>query len=692
MKVRLIKFWLLLLALTVAGCSGGNTDTHTLGSDPYVNADGTPVVFARFDPGAEVMPLPNDVVWAGNDTAVCPVGQVCLPPAAGDSAEMAGLKTLVNSLALPGLSPNMFLTVPVTGAIDSSTLQLIVFRTDDPQLPNLLGALAAQDLTAAAAAFGAMEIRTQADFVAEVDTASGELKLLPKTPFTPGAAYAVVVKSSLQDTGGHPVKSSLTMEALKQTTAFSADSPFVALEALRAKYNDDVSPTEPALFTVTQGVTAVANGGVPWTRDDTLVLWTFQTAAATLTVDASATFDYPDGATDPFATTAATFKGGSALFTANNLVWLDYNPATGTSAPAAGPVGVAAATLLTPQGIPSGNLSDIYFGVFQSPTLASGLTTGDNVPFLLAEPDATVVGPGPYPVVIFQHGITSDKTAALAIANTLASVGYVTLAIDAPYHGDRTVSGGQSGDGFFTANLLQDRANIYQAAVDLWETVDVLGTINTDLTGAAIGGIDTANVEFIAHSLGSIIGSVFLSQETRVDKMVLSSPSSLLVNVLDDTSLSDLQALVASLGYTKGTSSYYVFLNLAQWLLDPVDGTYNGIGSNPTGNLLAVYAYGDPIVSPDSTKVFAANLGIDLATIGVVDPADSVVFGVSPSPLAGVYQYGLEGHPIVHSFLLSPLFDATTEPYYTGYSPTDQESATTASQTQVAGFLLPPPL
>jgi len=689
MKRWILFCWLVLL-LGLAGCSSDNTDTHILGSDPFVNPDGNPVVFALFDPGTQVMPLPNDVVWGRNDPAFCPNGQVCLTyDVQTDPADIVALSQLVNAQGLTGLSPNMFLTLPISGAVDPTTLDLLVFRTDDPQLPALLTALATGDLVGAGTAFAQMETRTETDFV--VADGGGVIKLLPKTPFTPGAAYAVVVNATLLDSNGNAVTSSVTMRALKQTTPFTADSPFFSLEALRAKFNDDVSPTQPALFTVTQAVTAVANGGVPWTRDDTLVLWTYQTAATTLsltpTTPGSDTVGYPAGGVDPFALTTAAFKGLSAGFTANNLTWL--NVTVDPPAPSATPVGVPASALLAGTGIPTTDLGNVYFGLFQSPLFATGGATTDSVTFLISVPAAAAPAGG-YPVVVFQHGITSDKSVALAIANTLAQAGYATLAIDAPFHGDRTV-GASSGDGFFTANLLQNRANIYQAALDLWETLDVVEA-GIDLDGVAGADLDATQIEFAAHSLGSIIGSVFLAQETRATKMILSSPSALLGNVLDATSLSDLQALVASLGYTKGTTPYYIFLNLAQWLLDPIDATYNGIGSNSTGNLLTVMAFADPIVTTDSTKVFLSNIGLDPAAIVSVDP-DTV--GVSfPNPAtdfaAGAYEYGVAGKPIVHSFLLSPLFDPVADPYYAGYLPADQLNATTGAQMQTAGFLLTP--
>lgn len=687
MKFQLKSVCLLALLslLLLAGCGGENNDTNTLGTDPRVTSGGTETVFAKFD--AASLPLPNDVAWATTDPDPTDgVTQVFLAPSADDSEEMAGLKQLVNAQALTGLSPNMFLTLPLSGEVDSSTLELLIFRTDDPQLPTLLGALAQGNNTAAAAAAATMEFRNQSDFVIVDDFAHGVVKLLPKTPLTPGAAYAVVVKTGLLDRNGFAASSSFTMRALKSTTPFSADSPYAKFENLRAAFNDG----QTALFSVVAGVSAVATGS-SWSKTNVLVMWTFHTADRTLSLtptDAEkATVAYPTADADAFAVESATLKGLSSLITANNLTWV--NPATGEDTPA--PVGIPAALVLDGTGIPAEALGNVYAGHFGSPVFSTGGQVMADVTFRLVTP-ATA---GPWPVVLFQHGITSSKDAALPLANTLASVGYATLAIDAIYHGDRTTEGAESGDGFFTTNLLQDRANIYQAALDLWETVDVIEA-GIDLDGDSVPDIDSSKIEFVAHSLGSIIGSAFLSQETRVNKMILSSPSAMLVNVLDETSLPSMQALVAALGFTPGTTSYYVFLNLAQWLLDPADASYNGIGTNSTDKLMSLYAFDDPIVSPASSKVFLTNVGLDPADTTVVDP--NSVGESFPNPAtdfaAGSYQYGLEGFPIVHSFLLDPSIvdrkTGETYPYYVGYSEDVQAKATTGSQMQVGGYLAAP--
>jgi hypothetical protein len=207
MKRHDVRLWLGLigLVLILAGCGGDNNGTNTLGSDPYLTDGGTPQVFALFDPGPQIMPLPNDVVWMADGD---PQVEISADP---NNPAMSQLAALVNAQGLLGLSPNMFLTVPVSGAVDTSTLTCLVLRTDDVQLPVLLNAIAQNDLPTAQGVLLDMaarhEVRTQADFV--IAGGDGVVKLLPKTPFTPGASYAAVIRTGLKDSVGYPVTSSI---------------------------------------------------------------------------------------------------------------------------------------------------------------------------------------------------------------------------------------------------------------------------------------------------------------------------------------------------------------------------------------------------------------------------------------------------------------------------------------------------
>lgn len=123
-----------------------------------------------------------------------------------------------------------------------------------------------------------------------------------------------------------------------------------------------------------------------------------------------------------------------------------------------------------------------------------------------------------WPVVIFQHGITSDKSSAAAIAGTLAVAGYATVAIDHPLHGDRgfnldadseleiTATGPANATTYMNlSSLLTTRDNLRQSITDL---VALRVSLNNFM--AADGEqIDGTDVHFIGHSLGAIAGTGF---------------------------------------------------------------------------------------------------------------------------------------------------------------------------------------
>lgn len=130
-----------------------------------------------------------------------------------------------------------------------------------------------------------------------------------------------------------------------------------------------------------------------------------------------------------------------------------------------------------------------------------------------------------WPVVIFQHGITGDRTNFLPIAGTLAVTGHAVVAIDHPLHGDRgfeiknaegnvvrvinatTGKGGSSTDYLNLASLLTARDNLRQSVADL------LGVrVGLNFSNAAMSGmINPTDVKFVGHSLGAMAGTNFIA-------------------------------------------------------------------------------------------------------------------------------------------------------------------------------------
>ncbi len=162
------------------------------------------------------------------------------------------------------------------------------------------------------------------------------------------------------------------------------------------------------------------------------------------------------------------------------------------------------------------------------------------------------------PVVIFQHGINADRSAAFAVANDFARAGYATLASDTLWHGDRlpgnvdqvdNVTGAAGPDGigdpspagallwFFDFNgdkaagtpaldarVIRD--NFRQAIADLMQVVrlaaagDLAAFAAADPALASLS-LDASHLVYTGESFGSLLGASVLAGAPELRAAVL---------------------------------------------------------------------------------------------------------------------------------------------------------------------------
>ena len=128
----------------------------------------------------------------------------------------------------------------------------------------------------------------------------------------------------------------------------------------------------------------------------------------------------------------------------------------------------------------------------------------------------TVVPTNGWPVVILQHGITTNKETMLAITGVLSTFGFATVAIDHPLHGSRgfDITGpDEIPDGIDDINASTVSATHYMNLASLLTTRDNLRQSASDMLGLRLGlsavvgaNVDATNVHFLGHSLGAITG------------------------------------------------------------------------------------------------------------------------------------------------------------------------------------------
>lgn len=131
----------------------------------------------------------------------------------------------------------------------------------------------------------------------------------------------------------------------------------------------------------------------------------------------------------------------------------------------------------------------------------------------LTKPDAG------WPVVILQHGITSQKEAMLAITAALSARGFATVAIDHPLHGSRgfdvRLPNAEGVEVDTEINATTHSATDYMNLSNLLVTRDNLRQSIADMLGlrlglndpTLVGLINAQDVQFLGHSLGAISGT-----------------------------------------------------------------------------------------------------------------------------------------------------------------------------------------
>jgi pimeloyl-ACP methyl ester carboxylesterase len=246
------------------------------------------------------------------------------------------------------------------------------------------------------------------------------------------------------------------------------------------------------------------------------------------------------------------------------------------------------------------------------------------VPVLVTVPNANSVGrgvkppSGKWPVLVFEHGITRNRTDVLAVADSFADSGFVVVAIDLPLHGvtdptsplyasganplyaglslpatgsiERTfdldvmnnTTGAPTPDGQIDtsgasfinlASVLTTRDNLREAAADLITLTRSLPNMNLDADPA--GDIDPAGIHYLGHSLGAIVGGVFLgvASQAEVSTATLAMPGGGLPYLLRDSPTFGPR-IVAGLeaqGVVQGTTLFEQFFRDAQTVVDSGD-------------------------------------------------------------------------------------------------------------------------
>lgn len=238
----------------------------------------------------------------------------------------------------------------------------------------------------------------------------------------------------------------------------------------------------------------------------------------------------------------------------------------------------------------------------------------------------------PAPVVLMAHGINADHSQLCGVAKDLARAGLATLRFDLPRHGDR---GGGAMDFLDLTRPAKIRDNIRQAAVDLASLTLLVEALAAELdylpldAPDGVADVDGSGVGFLGHSLGGIVGSVFVPLHDRVGPAVIN---------------------VAGVGLTHMVESYVVpggmggmyevmgMVHLAQHLLYPADGVSfahlwirEPLTGLPGGHPVLVHEHiGDTTIPNVATELLAR-----FGSIPLLEPYVVKVPGLDVVPASG---------------------------------------------------------
>jgi dienelactone hydrolase len=673
-----VKLTLALSSLLLAACSSSSNSPRAVPAPPALNDDGSPVtavITARFDPATSVIPFPNNLLLSGTRDLTIN-NPVANPANFGDPA-----------VALSSLDG--FGTV--------SPWSFSLSAAPNPASLTAGGSIRMFEVTLSGVGGGTTGVTrelTSAEFViaqATSDATGRTIAIVPTKALKPLTSYLVVVTDDVRDARGNDATPDQTYFLTKRTaplcTGGVSTDPLLptasacALEPLRQLHNSHLA------IAASRGIPAseVVLTWVATTQSTSTVLQLLQsvTTAGTSTLA-------PTG----LNTSVAGLPPVADIYI--GVLGLKYYLASPT------PQNPTALLTTFWRALPGNYLAPFTnFGLdptstnitFANPFPVPQST--QQVPVLLTVPNANSGKTKPaagWPIVIFNHGITRNRTDALAISATMAAQGFAVIAIDQPLHGvpssspfyiESTPFGAISGERTFDADLvnnttgapgpdgvvdssgthfinlaslLTSRDNLRQAVADLITLAKTIPRMSYD--GDTVADFDGSRIQFVGQSLGSIDGTAFLAVEPTVNVGVLSVPGGGIAQLLNGSPTFGprIRAGLAASGVVAGTPAFDQFLNIAQIVVDSVDPVNYGFVTS-TDKILAQLVVGGGTVLPDQVvpiTVTGAPLSGGEAFVRSLGLTSITATTQSASGIRGVTRF-LVGD---HGSLLSPAASA----------------------------------
>jgi platelet-activating factor acetylhydrolase isoform II len=637
LKQRSTVIVALVIAVLIGGCDSGTTST---GPAPIQFVPPPPPAaggfVALYAPPVDVVPYPNDIYNPTGSKLAVPVKITSPLASALNTVDGFSTTAVISALFNAPIDPAS--VVPWNPlAMAPTAASLIVFDATNatPLVPGV-------------------------DYQARLSTAAGTegttIEILPLRPLRPRTRYLFYLTTGIRSAAGQAAGADTVFRAVR-------DAHLAGLTSVPG------APQLTPLFPVIAPLMTAATQGLGLSGTSILVAWSMQTQSISNVLDVVAQ-----------GTTARTAVLANTGMTTAQL---------GVGLP--GLASIYTGFIEVPYyGDPANPLTTFWLNAQQVPPNVTNPTpvprvAAKRIPLLATLPSPAsgrTQPPAGWPVVIFQHGITLNRTVMFAMADSFAQQGFAVVAIDLPLHGvtDTTnplyqgpgspfgnnerhsnldnvgavgvfAPDGQIDNGWQILNVqnpLNARDHIRQAVADTLQLTRTLPVLNFP-DGDPNPDLDGARIHFVGISLGSIISGVFLGLDSDVSTATLSSPAGPWTSILTDPEAIDfggpIRNALSAQGLPPGTVGFEAFVRDLQTVIDPVDPVNYATQAAALHPLHVIEVLGDPAVPNGPTDYIASLWGLPSVhtTVAVAPPATA----------SGIVRFNAGGH----SSLFNPAID-----------------------------------
>jgi hypothetical protein len=599
---------------------------------------------ALFNPTTGALPHPTDLFFSGSTDGTLNLPTIAFRPAAMQSA--------LN--ALDGWSTSATMSTGFSMPIQAGTLSATSVRVVEMYFSNTTkapaqGAELPPGVTSPVRrilTFGTDYTATVSD---DVDSGGKFMRITPLKPLTPSTGatnigYLVILTNGIQEPDGQ----------LAQPDDF-----YAAIKAAPADCSNFTNATQNGICRLTKAHLSVAAAiGTP--AANVILTWSFTTQSVddtfnvlALTATPQPTIVVPTGLTTQMVNPA--FAGKANIYVGSTRVPYYLTPAASPTDRTS--VLTKFWTAAGPSPVPGLDPTSRNLTRF-NPLPAK--VADQTIPLLITVPNATAAGglcvkpASGWPVAIVQHGITGNRTQALAMADSFADACFVVASIDLPLHGlvntssplycsatnpacvgarERTfdvdfvnnTTGAAVSDGIIDSsgahfiNLpspLTGRDNLRQGEADLITLAKSIGALDIDGGGA---DIDPTRVSFVGLSLGAISGATTLQYSPDIRTATLSVPGGLITRLLVESPTfgPSIIAGVGALGLVNNSYLFNLFFRDFQAVIDAGDPINHIKAAQTVRPVHLVKVLGDTVIPNSATDRLITAGGLrKVSTVG----------------------------------------------------------------------------